>query len=105
MTNILRQHNNTQLIRKHRVQAIIKLGARCKKCKFDDIRALQIDHIKNDGKTERAKRFSINTRIIKGTVEKGRYQLLCANCNTIKRTQNQRGCNRYLLSINKKLKK
>lgn len=64
-------------------------GAVCKRCGFDDIRALQIDHIENDGNKERkialrnnAKKYLIH---IKKTPE--RYQVLCANCNSIKRQE------------------
>jgi hypothetical protein len=91
--------------RKNRAKAIIILGAKCKKCSFNDIRALQIDHVNDDGGKERTLRARIDRLIIKKLVDRRRYQLLCANCNWIKRIRRQKDCNRYLLSINNKLKK
>ena len=38
---------------KLRERAIIKLGGKCKECGFLDHRALQIDHVNNDGYVER----------------------------------------------------
>ena len=65
-------------------------GNRCKKCGFDDIRALQIDHVKGYGvqhyKELKLNRFSYYKKIYE-EVKSGskKYQLLCANCNWIKR--------------------
>ena len=64
------------------------LGNECIKCGFSDRRALQIDHINGGGIKERRKgntrRF--HSKVLK-SVKKGdkKYQLLCANCNWIKR--------------------
>lgn len=62
-----------------------KLGGKCRKCGFTDPRALQVDHINGDGARERRTmnlhRFSII--VLRDTTNK--YQLLCANCNWIKR--------------------
>lgn len=63
----------------------------CQKCGFNDLRALQIDHINNDGAEERRRLFG--SRLFAGTtfyrwVRRNNYptgyQVLCANCNTIK---------------------
>jgi mannosyltransferase OCH1-like enzyme len=68
-------------------------GHRCAKCGFSDKRALQLDHVQDDG---------YKHRIIHSTGRKSnktqaawydamrhyqpdRYQILCANCNWIKR--------------------
>jgi 5-methylcytosine-specific restriction endonuclease McrA len=68
-----------------RVQAIAVLGGACCKCGFTDIRALEIDHINNDGCLDRKKRtrYSMWASIIKGA-SVGEFQLLCANCHQIK---------------------
>lgn len=60
------------------------LGGQCKRCKIKDKRVLQIDHIRGGGTRERRKHGS--TKILKKILEgeKG-YQLLCANCNWIKK--------------------
>lgn len=76
---------------KHRV--LQKLGGVCCKCGFDDERALQFDHINGGGSKERRKGFdwwSFLKRLDTMDVEelKGVYQILCANCNQIKRVVN-----------------
>ncbi|MBN2263072.1 MAG: hypothetical protein JW735_09170 [Prolixibacteraceae bacterium] len=69
-----------------RLKVIEKLGGKCKHCGFDDPRALQIDHVNNDGYTERnliTTRVTYLNKVLKD--KSGKYQLLCANCNWIKR--------------------
>jgi len=74
-----------------RSKCIDKLGGQCKKCGFSDRRALQIDHVFGDGADER-REFGprcagvIYKRILDG--ERERYQILCANCNQIKKVEN-----------------
>lgn len=69
------------------------LGGKCVKCGFSDERALQIDHIEGGGYVER-KNYSTNPKAyyknILETIKnnKTKYQLLCANCNWIKRFEN-----------------
>ncbi len=67
------------------------MGAVCQKCGFEDARALQIDHINGGGRNE----FRKNPRLVKIKVyfehirkNRTNYQLLCANCNWIKRFEN-----------------
>jgi len=96
--------------RNWRVQALIKLGAECVRCGYDDIRSLHIDHKNSDGKKERSIRRTINRKIILGLVDISRYQLLCANCNWIKRLEKNEGTNRsdynqFLLKANEEIKK
>ena len=70
-----------------REKAIQLLGGKCVKCGFSDIRALQVDHVHSDGALERSlNSVNIFLRVAKGNTN-GRYQLLCANCNAIKRTE------------------
>lgn len=70
------------------------LGNKCRKCGFDDKRALQFDHVAGGGTKDRNitgknggyyRNRSICKSIVKG---EGKFQLLCANCNWIKRTEN-----------------
>ena len=63
-------------------------GERCKKCGFDDYRALQIDHVKGGGR----KQIKENPKVTKPNVfyrvivaDVASYQVLCSNCNWIKR--------------------
>lgn len=70
--------------------ALRLLGMRCASCGYDaDERALQIDHVDGDGAAEkqaRRVRRVLYLAILAGT-HTGRYQILCANCNTIKRVR------------------
>jgi len=65
-----------------------KHGNKCAKCGYSENRdAFQIDHVNNDGAIERA---NINYKqILKNALAdtEGRYQLLCAICNHIKRVE------------------
>lgn len=74
---------------KLRLKAIELLGGKCVECGFSDWRAMQIDHINGGGHKERkaAKSPSDYYKNIVASVEQGlnEYQLLCANCNQIKR--------------------
>lgn len=74
--------------RKQRQRAVASLGGRCVRCAYDvDDRALQLDHINSDGATVRAT-CSPNTILRSVLNDDGTcYQLLCANCNAIKRIE------------------
>lgn len=68
-------------------QLIVKnYGGKCVRCNFTDWRALQVDHINGGGSKEKMnysyyKKLSVTT-------DTSKYQLLCANCNWIKRYEN-----------------
>ena len=67
------------------------LGNKCVKCGFADKRALQIDHINGGGCKELKLYSSKDYRrvVLKSLKNKeNKYQLLCANCNWIKRDTN-----------------
>ncbi len=68
------------------------LGYKCVICGFKDIRALQIDHIKGGGAKEQ-KNMNGNSgmyRYYKNNPDKAKkkLQILCANCNWIKKHSN-----------------
>jgi hypothetical protein len=70
------------------------LGSKCNACGFSDARAMQIDHINGGGRMERArmdtKSYLVHlNRLLVNDPQTffARYQLLCANCNWIKRLQ------------------
>ena len=66
------------------------MGGKCVSCGFSDYRALQIDHINSDGKQERnlMNRRDYYPNVLASFLAKeGRYQLLCCNCNWIKRSE------------------
>jgi len=64
-----------------------KYGSRCIKCGFSDWRALQIDHVNGGGKkeTKNLSRIHYYQKVLQDT--ENRYQILCANCNWIKRIE------------------
>ena len=83
-----------ELYWKARVNLLGIFGGKCKRCGFSDIRALQIDHIRGGGTKERKsggrngknlyyKLMKEISLVPEDTLKK--YQLLCANCNYIKR--------------------
>jgi len=78
--------------KKLRLDIINLLGSKCMKCGFNDIRALQIDHINGGGTRDRKAKargryfIDIKESIMK---KENEYQLLCANCNWIKRESNK----------------
>ena len=76
---------------KVRKEVLSFLGNKCVKCGIDDFRVLQIDHINGNGYQER-KQFgqsggASTVRYYRHIMEVNGegYQLLCANCNWIKR--------------------
>jgi hypothetical protein len=74
---------------KKRGELYTLLGGKCAHCGFSDIRVLQIDHVNGGGQKER-KSFSCYYLFLCHVLEKVKngskdYQLLCANCNWIKR--------------------
>lgn len=69
------------------------LGAKCVTCGYSDRRALQIDHVDGSGAEERRRRNGFTLpyylHILKH-IHEGRYQVLCANCNQIKRVEDRK---------------
>lgn len=79
---------------KRRQKVLNTLGGQCVKCGFADWRALQIDHIYGGGTKARRARNNHNRgayyQQVMESVKQGldTYQCLCANCNWIKRYEN-----------------
>jgi hypothetical protein len=71
---------------------ITALGGKCCRCSFSDIRALQVDHVNGDGYKERRKYgngYKNYKRILEQVLSGSKdYQVLCANCNQIKKIEN-----------------
>ena len=70
-----------------RRQVIAKLGGKCVSCGFTDWRAFHIDHIKHIGAKNRENWLVQSKRILSGDTTN--YQLLCSNCNAIKKHENR----------------
>ena len=64
-----------------------KYGGKCVKCGIDDFRVLQIDHVNGGGRQEFKQYTTGYYQYYKRVLsdDTGKYQLLCANCNWIKR--------------------
>lgn len=90
----LKREDNRERAIKRKFELINLLGgAKCVKCGFSDIRALQFDHIKGEGYKDRTIRNLIGTRLVCYYLNhpkeaKDELQILCANCNWIKRSVN-----------------
>ena len=85
------QEREAKQIRRKRLRAqvIEILGGCCARCGFSDARALQVDHVNGDGSVDR-KKFRGQDTLYKHIIRRGaqgRYQILCANCNWIKRDE------------------
>jgi hypothetical protein len=100
------KHREAKLLRDHLYglkrrdvvrQAILGLlGTKCAKCGFADVRALQIDHINGNGTQERQKARSMDAYYRNILAVKGEgYQMLCANCNQIKRYEENESSRLY----------
>lgn len=87
--------------RRWREEAIRVLGGCCARCAFSDPRALQFDHVNGDGyldvrpsdaaggRQRKSQALGTYYKRIAEQREPGRFQLLCANCNWIKRAENE----------------
>jgi len=73
--------------RQRRIDTIGAMGGSCFQCGFADRRALQIDHV-NGGGTQERKKLSYMQQHKRALEFPEEYQLLCANCNWIKKTEN-----------------
>ena len=81
--------------RRVRIEVLQALGGRCMHCGNTDQRCLQIDHISGGGNQERQ---TLGPSRISGKISKGQtegYQLLCANCNWIKKHEQQEHGHRF----------
>ncbi len=75
--------------RKLRQRLLDHFGRVCARCGFDDERALQLDHVNGGGKAEIIAKGTYGVYRKALQVPAGEYQLLCANCNWIKRVENR----------------
>jgi|SRR5208282_3369093 len=73
-----------------KAKVFLLLGNCCARCGYNDPRALQIDHVKQYiGKRKASKRSGTGLlyAILNGKVPFTECQILCANCNVIKRLE------------------
>jgi hypothetical protein len=90
---IYERHRSLIKARKLREAVIVYLGSQCVQCGIADSRVLQVDHINGGGVKEKniIGTYGIHRNVLNGTPG---YQLLCANCNWIKRAVNKEACGR-----------
>ena len=106
-----KKHNKwaKESVKRKRAEIVKLLGGKCVRCGFSDSRALQIDHVYGSGrrhagrkhlkqmgkhgcrKNSGIKNYSGYLHKILKEIKSGSkdYQLLCANCNWIKRAENK----------------
>jgi hypothetical protein len=84
--------SNRRRREERRKELIALYGGQCIRCGFDDWRALQIDHVNGGGRNEfRQSQPAKYYQRIADNVGTGEYQLLCANCNQIKKYEHGEG--------------
>lgn len=90
-------HYNTRYQRSIHFKALRLYGGKCCRCGFSDWRALQFDHVKSLGtySTKNVGRVCHYEEVIR-SFDTGEFQLLCANCNTIKKYENSEGIRKEL---------
>lgn len=74
--------------RKYRQETLNILGRECVQCGFNDERALQVDHINGGGHKLRDQQRSQSGLLRAVAATPKIFQILCANCNCIKRIEN-----------------
>lgn len=85
------KHNEYQrnYRRRLRQRAVEALGGKCIQCGFDNWRALNIDHVYGGGSREtKSNPIKPQHDVVAGQ-RLDEFQLLCANCNSIKRYTNK----------------
>ena len=84
---------------KTKEEIYVLLGDKCAKCGFVDRRALHIDHIFGGGSGKNSGRNGGFYKRILNDIKSGekKYQILCANCNSIKRYENNELNERILM--------
>lgn len=91
------KNRNTETTRKKiaylkfKMEVLSALGLQCVKCGNTDHRCLQIDHVNGGGLKDIRQFKSVQDyfrEVIRSSKNhEGKYQLLCANCNCIKRCE------------------
>jgi len=83
-----RKRNNEYVI-EIKTKCFALFGSKCKIYGFEDIRALQLDHINGGGHQEGLQGQNLYRAILFGKRKTDDLQLLCANHNVIKRFENK----------------
>jgi len=100
------RYNNTRSSRRQHYRDLLFEalgGAKCVRCGFSDRRALQFDHINGDGtkKIHHDESKDSHTYVIYANdpeLARKTFQVLCANCNAIKRSERYKSPLRNIVS-------
>lgn len=78
------EHTGGADVSRYRAAVLVGLGGKCRSCPVTDVRVLHIDHIFGGGAREK---IAIGSSGVLREAKKfpTHYQLLCANCNWVKR--------------------
>lgn len=84
----IEQHRQVPIRRRNKMFQCLLPGQdpRCVKCGFSDRRALQIDHVHGGG--SRTNHLGSAFLLKEILANPSNFQILCANCNWIKRSEN-----------------
>lgn len=78
--------------RRYKKLAYEILGWKCVRCGYSNWKALQVDHLKGNGNLERRSQGHETYKRYKNVMDRPwDYQLLCANCNQIKKLEHCEG--------------
>lgn len=93
---LVRRRNVTKYHERLRVKTLMLHGGQCERCGINDVRVLQLDHINGGGHRERVRNGNnSHTALYAGLRRPHEFQILCANCNWIKRYENDEVARRY----------
>ena len=81
------RERNARVYRELRAQVLKAHGGQCERCGFKDPRALQFDHIQGGG-VKQSKELNWKKRLDWMIENPTKIQILCANCNWIKKAEN-----------------
>jgi hypothetical protein len=91
MYNEIKAAKQSEHRHKVKAQAMLLLGGRCAGCGFDQLAALTIDHVNNDGAAKRRMGqkggHPLYSWMVKNSTHLSGFQVLCANCNQKKAVQ------------------
>jgi hypothetical protein len=87
---------------KRKIDLLRSLGGKCSICGFDDVRALDIDHVDPATKVKAKTGYSWGRRFKDWTANAGNLRILCANCHRL-HTWEQRGYGRGISLLDKEV--
>jgi len=98
------RRRGTSMSKKRRIEIVISLGGKCVCCGYSaDLRALCLDHIEGFGWKDRKRFPSVHHYYLYYLANpeeaRKRLQVLCANCNVIKMTENREYRSGYVTPV------